>query len=299
MRAFAPLRDRQIGVMSPSGPISAARFDAGCAVLQAQGFKLKIHPQTVAHEGYLAGSDEARASAFWELVEDPTVGAIMASRGGYGLHRWVDTLDSERLSKITKSIIGFSDVCALHSALQSQGTLESIHGPVVSQLADLPAEDHEHLARLLRNPELGSILKAAGPSLSPGRAQGPLVGGCLSVLTPLVGSNLLFIPEGSILLLEDVGEAPYRVDRQLTHLRLAGILQRVAGVALGEFVACNAQRPGEPKVIDVLLERLGDLSVPVLSGLPIGHGERNQAVPLGRKVRVDAKAGTLTILGST
>lgn len=284
--------------MSPSGPIMPARFEAGCAVLKELGFSLKIHAQTTAREGYLAGSDDARQRAFWDLVQDPQVGAIMASRGGYGLHRWVDTLGPERLRAIDKPIIGFSDVCALHCALQQQGAIESIHGPVVSQLGDLPAEDHAHLAQLLRAPNSEIVVKAQGPSLSPGTAEGPLVGGCLSVLTPLIGSQLLFIPEGAILLLEDVGEAPYRVDRQLTHLRLAGVLQRVGGVVLGEFVGCKAQRPGEPEITDVLQDRLGDLSIPILSGLPIGHGARNQAVPLGRKVRLDTHAGTLTVLSN-
>ncbi len=113
------------------------------------------------------------------------------------------------------------------------------------------------------------------------------------MLAPLVGTRFLDLPEGALLLLEDVGEAPYRVDRLLTHLRLAGVLDRVGGVVLGDFVGCVAPRPGEPTVEEVLAERLGDLGVPVRAGFPVGHGRRNGTLPLGAWAELDADAGTL------
>lgn len=298
MRPLEPINDRRLGVFAPSGPVPLDRFEAGCEVLTRLGFTLQIHPQTYLRDGYLAGSDAARLAAFWDLAEDPEVGAIIAARGGYGAHRWVDQLDLNRLARTRATLVGFSDVCALHAAYQRAG-LESVHGPVVTQLADLGPKDHAHLATLLRSPQTGFTLSSEGPALSPGRCEGPLVGGCLAVLTPLVGSPLLYVPDGAILLLEDVGELTYRVDRALTHLHLAGVLQRVAGVALGDFVGCEAARPHEPDIMDVLRERLFGLGVPVLAGLPFGHGAQNRALTLGRRAMLDTETRRLDVSAST
>ncbi len=298
MRPLIPTANGVIGIFAPSSPFDEARFEAGCDILRGLGFTLEIHPQTYERQGYLAGSDEARRDAFWALAEAPHVAAIIAARGGYGAHRWIQQLDPDRLSRLSTTLIGFSDVCAVHSVLQKAG-LESVHGPVVTQLPDLAAPDHQHLADLLRAPQDGFELAADGPVISEGQCEGPLVGGCLAVLTPLIGSPYLHVPQGAVLLLEDVGEAPYRIDRALTHLHLCGLLDRVAGIALGDFVNCRPPRAREPEVQDVLQERLGSLGVPVLSGLPIGHGTTNRAVPLGRTASLDTKRRTLTVHPST
>lgn len=281
----------KLGIFAPSSPFPGDRFEAGCARLRALGFELEIPAITHARSGYLAGSDPERVEAFHALLDDPAVTGLVAARGGYGLHRIVDRLDPTRLASTTKPVVGFSDLCALHAALQGAG-LTSIHGPVVTQLADLPTADAERLAALLRGAPVAP-LEAEGPTLHPGVATGPLVGGCLSVLVPLVGTPFLFVPEGAVLLLEDVGEAPYRLDRMLTHLHLAGVLARVAGVALGAFEGCRRARPHEPDALEVLAERLTPLGVPVLAGLPVGHGARNAALTLGATVTLDADARTL------
>lgn len=286
-------------MFAPSSPFQNERFDAGLARLEAAGFEVVVHPQARARQGYLAGSDDTRLAALHALVDDPQIDGIIAARGGYGAHRYVARLDFARIRQSRKALIGFSDVTALHSAIQARAALTSIHGPVVTQLGDLPEADLAGLTALLENPAARFELVSVDEPLVGGRATGILTGGCLSVLAPLIGTDLLFVPDGAILLLEDVGEATYRIDRLLTQLRLGHVLDRVAGVVLGDFTRCEPQRPGEQTLRDVLSDRLGDLGVPVLSGLPIGHGARNHAVLLGAEVTLDATGRRLLVGGAS
>lgn len=282
----------RLGVFAPSSGFDPTRFEAGIAVLEGLGFTLKHHPQIHERNGFLAGSDEARTNAFFELLEDDEVDALIAARGGYGAHRLLPRLDDERIASANKPVVGFSDVCAIHARLLANGG-RPIHGPVVTQMSVLPTEDHDALVRLLSG-EPPAPIEADGAVIAGGVAEGPLVGGCLSVMTPLVGTPYAPPIDGAVLLLEDVTELPYRIDRQLTHLRLSGWLDRVAGVALGDFVKCDPPRDGEQTIHDVLHERLSDLGIPVVAGFPVGHGARNRAVPLGARVRLDADRRTLT-----
>lgn len=281
-----------LGVFAPSSPVDPSRLEAGLEVLRGLGYRVHLHPQVREHTGFLAGSDASRAKALFELLENPAVDGIIAARGGYGAHRLLSDFDALRAATARKPLVGFSDVVVLHHALQGAG-LTSVHGPVVTQLADLDPSDHAHLAKVLGGSTEPFALTADGPELVPGRATGPLVGGCLAVIAALVGTPHLFVPRGSILLLEDVGEAPYRLDRMLTHLRLSGVFDRVAGVALGDFADCRAPPSGGPGAAEVLEERLAPLGVPVLAGFPVGHGTRNRALPLGRNATLDTSAGQL------
>lgn len=282
-----------IGVFAPSSPFREDRFEAGLEVLRRLGFRVHLHPQVHARAGYLAGSDLARTGALHELLVDETIDVVMAARGGYGVHRLLPTLDARVFARAEKPLVGFSDVTALHAFAQRHAGLTSIHGPVVTQLGDLGEADHQALVDVLGGARL--TYAADGPAIARGRATGRLCGGCLSVVVPLIGTEFLDVPAGGVLLLEDVGEVPYRIDRMLTHLHLAGVLGRVGAVALGDFIGCNPPREGEPTVEEVLAERLGALGIPVLAGLPFGHGRRNLAVPLGATVTLDAEAGTLTV----
>jgi len=231
-----------------------------------------------------------------ELIADKEIDIIWAARGGYGLHRILDKIDVAQLVTCTKTFVGFSDICALHALLQSHAELISIHGPVITQLGQLQSDDISRLQRVLQQKWRGMKYVADGPAISPGTAEGILIGGCLSVIAPLVGTPYLPDPNDSILLLEDVGEATYRIDRLLTHLRLAGIFDRVAGIALGDFHACEPRKQSEPSSLEVLTDVLGSLSIPILSGLPIGHGQRNASIPLGVSVRLDADQQHLELL---
>lgn len=283
----------RLGILAPASPFPAERFEAGLNVLRQLGFQPVIHYQAYAKTGYLAGSDADRLNALYDLLADPSIDAVMAARGGYGIHRLLEHLDRRRLQGALKPVIGFSDVTALHAVWAQLGQA-SLHGPVVTQLADLPAADQEVFAQALAGAP--GLRYLGQTTVHPGRAAGPLFGGCLSVLVPLLGTPYFPSLAGKILLLEDVGEVPYRIDRMLTHLRLSGALSQVAGIAVGEWVKCEPARAGEPTAVEVLAERTADLGVPVLYGLPFGHGQTNRAVWLGAEVELDADARTLTVL---
>lgn len=283
-----------VGVIAPSSPFPPERFAAGVTALESLGYHVRVHPNAYAQDGYLAGADALRIDAIHTFLDDPDVDVLWAARGGYGVHRIVDRVDVHKLAAARKPIVGFSDICALHALAQAKADLVSIHGPVVTQLGDLGAEAAAHTARVIAGDWADLIYE--GTPLRSGRARGPLLGGCLSVIAPMIGSPYLPAFDGAILLLEDVGEATYRIDRLLTHLALAGVLGRVAGIALGDFAGCSPRNEREPTVEVVLAERLGDLGVPVLQGLPFGHGRKNLAVPLGATVELDAERGRLMVL---
>lgn len=282
----------RLGILAPASPFPADRFEAGLNVLRQLGFQPVIHYQAYARTGFLAGSDAERLNALYDLLADPSIDAVMAARGGYGVHRLLEHLDLSRLKAAPKPVIGFSDVTALHAVWAQLGRA-SIHGPVVTQLADLPPADQAIFAQTLSGPQAATY--QGQNTIQKGRAQGVLFGGCLSVLVPLLGTPFFPSLAGKILLLEDIGEAPYRIDRMLTQLRLSGALGQVAGIAVGELVKCDPPRAGEPTAVQVLAERTADLGVPVVYGLPFGHGQTNQAIWLGAQVELDAEARTLTV----
>lgn len=287
----------RFGVFAPSSPFSDERFQRGLDRLRALGVEPVLHPQLSERNGYLAGRDRARLDAFHDLLRDDSLHAIIAARGGYGAHRLIEDLDFELARDMKKPLIGFSDVCALHSSLLHRLGPDhawTIHGPVVTQFGEIPDDDARSMIDAVEKLD-ARTLSAAKPSISPGTASGTLCGGNIAVLVAMIGSRHFYLPEDAILLLEDVSEAPYRIDRMLTHMRLAKIFDRVAGIALGEFVACDPPRPNEQTIDDVLAERLGELGVPVISGLPIGHGKRNVSVRLGQRATIDAGAQTMVL----
>ncbi len=286
-----------VRIVAPSSPFDTSRFEAGLALLVQLGLTVDVPDAARLRRGFLAGDDERRFEAFAEAWRDDAVDVIMAARGGYGAHRLLPRFETLGPSPNKKRVVGFSDITAIHAWLYRRG-LPGVHGPVVTQLGTLSATDLDHLNMVLTGDWKGLVYTADGPTIAPGIARGRVFGGCLSVITPLLGTPYAPDFENMILLLEDVGEPPYRVDRLLTHLRLAGALERIAGVAIGDFEGSRETREGYPDVGEVLIERLGDLGVPVLAGLPFGHGSRNQAIPVGVAARLDADAKTLTIEGN-
>jgi len=235
----------------------------------------------LARTGYLAGNDDRREQELARALSDPACRAVFCARGGYGLLRILDRLGALG----DKPVVGFSDVTALHAWLYGRG-LASVHGPNVGGLG-----------QFARDAALFSLLEDTAPPpplaglrpIARGEAQGRLVGGNLSLLSHLCGTPYMPDLKGAVLLIEDCNEQPYRIDRMLTQLRLAGVLARLCGVACGEFTDC-----GDADA--VLAERLGDLGIPVVAGLPVGHGERNQALPHGTRVRLSADDGSLEFL---
>jgi len=292
MRVVARLKagDR-VAVVAPSGPVPRERFETGAAILRAR-YQLAYDDRIFAHTGFLAGDDDARTKELQAALDDDSARAVFCARGGYGLGRIVGRLD---LRRVEKPVIGFSDTTALHGALQQAG-LRSVHGPVVTQLGDLPTDDADALFALLETDRPAPPVVGLRPLGSSGRAGGRLVGGNLEVLSRLVGTSHFPSLADAVLLLEDVGERPYRMDRALTQLANAGALHGLRGCVVGDLVGCVEKDGSGPTAEDVIAERLAHLKIPVAAGLPIGHGKRNRPVVLGGYVVLEHD--TLTFVDS-
>lgn len=302
----APLRpgDR-VALVAPSGVVDVERLEAGAQSLRTWGYEPVEMPGVRHRTGHLAGTDAQRLADLQAAIDDPSLRAIWIARGGYGLTRIVDRLDLDGLADHPRWVIGFSDVTALLHAVWRRLGLVSCHGQFAARvhLVDAFPDAATHLRALLAGAlDPGPLPALSGhPAPHPlvgGRATGPLVGGNLAVTCAGIGTTNQLDPRGAVLLLEDVNEAPYKLDRMLTQLREAGLLDEVAGVALGDFVGCEpAQGVPSASVDDVLRDRLGDLGVPVLAGLPVGHQDRHLALPHGATVTLDASAATVALTG--
>jgi muramoyltetrapeptide carboxypeptidase len=290
----------KVRIIAPSGPVPREAFARGAEIL-GRRYRLAYDEGLFAREGYLAGSDERRVEELRTALADGEARAIVMARGGYGLARILSFLDPALLQRRAPGspvpLVGFSDGTAL-LAWASWAGVSAIHGPVVTQLPALSTIDHECLFQALEDPGPRVLLAELAP-LVPGRVQGPLYGGNLEVFSRLVGTPYLPDLAGAILFIEDLGERPYRVDRLITHLDGAGVFSAVSGVVVGTFAGClepEATRAGSPTVEEVLEERLGRLAIPVVLGAPVGHGNRNVALPYGTQVELDTRFGTLTAL---
>lgn len=284
-------------LVSPSGPVSAEHVELGSAVLTSWGLRVAVGAHACVSNGFLAGTDDQRLGDLNAALADPRVRGVICTRGGYGAQRIVDGLDMAAVRSDPKVVVGFSDITALQLALWRGARLATVHGPGPRRLRDLDPACEQSLRRALMTTEPVVVernpAEETAPLSVPGTAQGTLLGGNLSLVAASVGTPDLPDLSGAILLIEEVDEPPYRVDRMLTQLRRCGALRGLAGVAVGQFTNCADQYPAS--VVDVLRERLSDLGVPVLGGLPIGHGPGQLTVPLGVPATLDATAGTLTV----
>ena len=274
----------------------AERLQAGCAVLASWGLELPPlpPPQLERHWGYLAGRDGQRLA---DLGAGQGAGLRACLRGGWGSARLLERLERPPAGWL----LGFSDVTSLLWAQWAAGLGGAIHGPLLTTLAAEPSWSQERLRRLLFGEPLPPL---QGRGWGGGVACGPLLVGNLTVATHLLGTPHLPCLQGAILILEDVGEAPYRIERMLTHWRLCGALRQLAGLGFGSFSGCD-DGDGREGDVDggrrfsleqVLRERSGDLGIPLVADLPVGHGIGNAALPIGAPARLDGQAGTLTLL---
>lgn len=271
-----------MAVVAPSSPFPREPFLRGLAWLRGR-YELRVAPSIFARQGFLAGSDEHRRHELAVAMLDPSVRAIVAARGGYGASRIAGALPWRAFAEHPSWIVGFSDVTALHVLALKHG-VASVHGPNVTGLAEAsPSARLDWLDALEQPGRPRAWRNLLG--LAFGKGDGTLVGGNLALIAALAASGELFVPEGAVLLLEDVGERPYRVDRMLTSLRVGGYFARLSAIAFGAFTDCAAG-PDGASVDDVLRERTAGLGIPVVAGLPIGHGERNDCILHGSRARV-------------
>ena len=301
-----------IGIVSPASPPPDPKaIDRAVAELERLGFSVKLGRHVHKRHGFLAGNDRERAADLMRLFQDRTVEAIACVRGGYGCSRLLPLLDYSSIGAHAKIFIGYSDITALHCALLKQANLISFHGPMLNaDFADGPPPPFTWagLTRTLMEATApgGISQQYNGPKprvVRGGVACGRLLGGNLSILCTTLGTPYQPSFRNKILFLEELGEAPYRVDRMLTHLLNAGVLQQVSGVAVGTNSNCTDPKAKTSKeyrqtLEDVLQERLRPLKVPVLVGLPFGHIPINATLPVGIQARLDADKGDLVILES-
>ncbi|WP_324788046.1 LD-carboxypeptidase [Streptomyces sp. H51] len=287
----------RVAVVAPSGPVSEERLQAGLDVLRGWDLDPVVGPHVLDRHGrlgYLAGTDADRAADLQAAWCDPAVDAVLCARGGYGAQRMADLLDWTAMRAAgPKVFVGFSDITVLHQAFATRLGLVTLHGPAAAGVDFLKnARAQDHLRATLFAPESVRSIASGGTALVPGRARGVTVGGCLSMLAADLGTpHARDGARGGLLLIEDVGEQPYRVDRMLTQLLRSGWLDGVTGVALGSWDGCGPY--GELRA--VLADRLGGLGVPVAEEFGFGHCAGALTVPFGVRAELDADAGTLTL----
>ena len=299
-----PLRPTgTVAVAAPaSAPLDDARYRAGIAALRARGLHVET-PRALRPHGFLAGTDAERLDELNTLLRRDDLDAIFCARGGYGILRLLPDLDYEAARAHPKLIVGYSDVTALHGALYTKAGLPGLSGPMVaSDWPDLDAESEAQFWQLAEGHAPVEIVGPGGEALEavrPGRAEGVLLGGNLTMLTALLGTPYLPDLGGAILFLEEVGEPPYRIDRLFAQLKLAGVLQRLGGLVLGGFTGADPL-PNRPSLsLDAVLDHyLADLPCPVARGLVYGHFRRKSTLPFGVRARleVEADAAALTVL---
>lgn len=308
-----------VAVVAPAGPVPQERLVRGVRELERLGLRVRLGSGVLSKRAYLAGDDRKRAIDLISLWANPEVRAVFCARGGYGTARIVDVLTPAFLRRHPKILCGFSDITTLHAACARAG-LVSFYGPMVAwDLAHGPkppprgrraktlamAEgangsggyNRESLRAVLFEGGRGyRMAPAAAETLVPGRASGRLAGGCLTLVVATIGTPEEIDMRGSILLLEDELEPPYRVDRMLTQMRRAGMFEGVKGIVLGDFPGCHPDRGSDYTLKDVLLDRLGGLGVPVVYRFPYGHtAQPNLTLPFGVRATLDATRRTLTL----
>lgn len=280
-------------VIAPSSPFDMQDLERGVDRLRAR-YRVTHEPGIGARQGFLAGDDARRLAELERAIDDPEVDAIVAARGGYGAMRIASAIDPARVAARPKLLVGLSDITALH-ALWARAGVRSLHASMGTALGRASNAAYARWIAAVEGAHPAPIesLEPIGPVRR--TTEGPLLGGNLALLAAMTGTPLAPPLDGAILFLEDVGEAPYRLDRMLTQLALAGTLDRVAGVLLGTFTRCDARADGTTAP-QVLRERLGGLRVPVLSGVPSGHGDEPLELPFGSTARIESERGVVTFL---
>ncbi len=265
-----------IALVAPSSPFEEEKFEKARASIEACGYKLSAGAHVFNRKNYLAGTEAERAADLIEAICSPDISAIMCVRGGYGSGRLLPWLPFSKLESKAKILLGFSDITFLHLAFASRMEWVTFHGPNFLDLG----EDSKRCERVLKALEDEASFSWAiqdNDIWREGSVRGRIIGGNLTCLTHLIGSPYFPDLRGALLLIEDCNEAPYRLDRMFTHLKLAGILDQIGGMILGRFKDC-----GEDAILrDMVMDLLSSYRFPIVAGLPFGHIPENETVPFG------------------
>lgn len=295
-----------IGIISPASPPYGKKgefLNRGLDYLLAKGYRILEGKHLRDEFGYLAGTDDARADDLNSMIRNPDVKAIFCSRGGYGSIRLLDKIDYEALRSQPKIIMGYSDITALQLAVLAKTGLVSFSGPMVAvEMGDEPDQSTENFCM-----DVLTSVRAQKMSTDQfggdhivyreGMAEGRLVGGCLSLLCSLIGTPYLPDLSDSILFVEDIGESVYKIDRCFSQFAHAGILQKINGLVLGQFMDSQSKNATPSLDLqDVVEHYTKNLSIPVLGNFPYGHGKAKFTLPIGVRVKLDSLRGVLEML---
>ena len=272
-----------IGIVAPAGPFDPDLFQKGVAALEAMGYRVYQPEGLSLQDRFLAGSDQHRADLIKRMFIDPDIKGVFCARGGYGSLRILDIIDYDLIRQNPKVFIGFSDISALLWVLTDQSGLAVFHGPVITTLGKKNAETAAGLETALTSLAPIEILASHGEVIRTGMCEGTVRGGNLTTLCHLVGTPYAPDFRDSIVVLEDVGEAPYKIDRMLCQMRMAGCFDNMAGLALGRFSDCGKLRD----ILDVVRDVFKETDIPILAGFDIGHGSINLTLPFGISAVLD------------
>lgn len=301
-------RGDTVGLITPGSFIDDEGLERAVTNIESLGLRVALGKNIRAYHGYLAGEDSARLDDLHSAFSDRRLSGVWCVRGGYGTTRLLPAIDYDLIRKNPKVLIGYSDITALLQAIWLRTGLVGFHGPVgASELTDYTRrqvisqimEGHTPwtITRLDYTDERRDQAEYRAEMIRPGKSRGLLMGGNLSLLSAMSGTPFSLPAKDRLIFLEDVGEKPYRIDRMLTQLRQAGVLERPAGIVMGVFADCEAgQEEHSLRLVETLRDRLSDVNCPVYYGLPFGHIKDQCTLPIGVEAEFDAENGTLTLL---
>lgn len=279
-----------VGIVAPASPFDPDLFNQGLDVLASMGFRTFVPDEIFENNRYLAGSDAHRAKLVTRIFEDPSVDAIICAKGGFGCLRILPLLNFDVMRTNPKVFVGLSDISALLVAITAKTGLVTFHGPLVTTLAKAPEFTRQSMLAAISSDTHLKITPGKGVTIKAGRAQGPIIGGNLTTLCHLLGTPFEPRFENHILILEDRGEAHYRIDRMLFQMKLAGCFEGIAGLVLGSFEECGAL----DGILQIFEEHFRDISVPILAGFDVGHGKQNTTIPFGIYATLDTDKQVLS-----
>ena len=293
---FLKLNDKAV-IVSPSGNVSPVYVNKAKDILQEWGLIVSISENALQETGRFSGFVEQRLSDLQTAMDDPDIKLIFCSRGGYGAVHLLDRLDFTAIKDNPKWLVGFSDITALHSALQSYDIM-SIHGPMAKHFSEEGAANLSVLytKAAVSGKDLNYTIPVEYPFLNRlGKTTGTLFGGNLSVFTSLLGSNYIKIPRNGILFIEDIGEEPYRIDRMIYQLKIAGVFNKIKGLIVGQFTEYQEDNKMYSSLYDSILSAVKEFDFPVCFGFPVGHTKINLPIVIGAKATLTIKKDTVLL----
>ncbi len=287
-------KEDSIAIVSPAGKVNPLYVEETAQLFREWGLNPYLGNSTLASYGRFAGKDEERLKDLQETFDRPDIKAILCSRGGYGSFRLLNRLSFKQLKKHPKWVIGYSDITALHSAIQKHG-IASLHAPMCKHLSSLKEDITTlHLKEMLFG-SLPDYSFPGHPLNRKGHSEGILRGGNLSILYGLRGTPYDLLPKGSVLFIEDIGEKPYQIDRMIHNLQLGGILKNISGLIVGQFTEYEEDELMKKSVYQSIADLVAEYDYPVCFNFPIGHTDKNYPVVCGSRVIFEVKDNTVEL----